>query len=216
MKSRFYAVAHFLLAWLVRVVFLAFSKNRKNEPRRSEGPYIVCSNHLSAIDPIIICACTRRQQPRYMAKKELFEIPVLSLCIKAVGAYPVDRTGNDAGVVLKTVRMLNEGCSIGMFPQGTRRPGVDPADTPVRSGVGFICSRTQAQVLPVYLKVRGNRMGFLRPVKVIFGRPVKYDEYTGGGEHENDAAYISKYIFDRVCELGREGGGTELKNEPGA
>ncbi len=210
MKSKFYAVAHFLIAWFFRVIFLVFSKDRQNEPRVSEGPYIVCANHISAIDPMIICAATHRQQPRYMAKIELFKIPVISQCIRALGAYPVDRSGADAGVVLKTVRMLKEGYSVGMFPQGTRRPGVDPADTPVRSGVGFICSHSHAQVLPVYLKVRGNRMGFLRPVKVIFGKPIKYDEYTGGGEHEKDAAYISKYIFARICELGRDGG-TEKK-----
>ena len=207
MKSGFYAVAHFLFAWLARVIFLVFPKGRKNEPRISDGPYVVCANHMSAIDPIIICAATRRQQPRYMAKKELFSVPVLAPCIKALGAYPVDRSGADAGVVLKTVHMLENGYSVGMFPQGTRRPGVDPATTPVRSGVGFICSHAHAQVLPVYLKVRGNKMGFLRPVRVIIGKPIPYEEYTGGGEREGDAAYISKYIFSRICELGSESAG---------
>lgn len=211
MKSKFYAVAHFLIAWLVKVIFLVFPKNRKNEPRLSEGPYIVCANHISAIDPVIICAATRRQQPRYMSKAELFRIPVLAQLLRAIGAYPVDRSGADAGAVLKTVKRLNGGYSVGMFPQGTRRPGVDPEDTPVRSGVGFICAHSHAQVLPVYLKVRGNRMGFLRPVKVIFGKPIQYEEYTGGGEYEKDAAYISKYIFARICELGREDVGAKKK-----
>ncbi len=204
MKSKFYAVAHFLLAWLARVVFLIIPRGRKNEPRRADGPYIVCANHISALDPVIICAATRRQQPRYMAKKELFGIPVLSWIIKALGAYPVDRSGADAGVVLKTVRMLEEGYSVGMFPQGTRRPGVDPAATPVRNGVGFICSHSKAQVLPVYIKVKGNEPGFLRPVRVLIGKPIPYEEYTGGGEHAKDAAYISKYIFGRICELGAD------------
>ena len=81
------------------MIFLVFTKGRKNEPKLSEGPYIVCANHISAVDPIIICAATRRQQPRYMAKKELFGVPVLAPCIKALGAYPVDRSGADAGVV---------------------------------------------------------------------------------------------------------------------
>ncbi len=204
MKSVFYAVAHFLLAWLARIIFFVFPKNHKNEPRRADGPYIVCANHISALDPIIICAATRRQQPRYMAKKELFRIPVLSWIIKALGAYPVDRSGADAGVVLKTVRMLENGYSVGMFPQGTRRPGVDPATTPVRNGVGFICSHSKAQVLPVYIKIKGNKPGFLRPVRVIFGKPISYEEYTGDGEHAKDATYISKYIFTRICELGTD------------
>lgn len=205
MKSGFYAVAHFLLAWFVRLILLIFPRGRKNEPRVSDGPYIVCSNHISALDPVLICAATGHQQPRFMAKKELFEVPVLSWLIKILGAYPVDRSGADAGVVLKTVHMLEEGYSVGMFPQGTRRPGVDPATTPVRSGVGFICSRSHAAVLPVYIKTRGNKVGFLKPVRVIIGKPIAYDEYTEGGEHASDSAYISKYIFRRICDLGTDG-----------
>ncbi|MCQ2354369.1 MAG: 1-acyl-sn-glycerol-3-phosphate acyltransferase [Clostridia bacterium] len=204
MKTKFYATAHFLLAWLARVIFLVIPQGRKNEPNRDEGPYLVCANHLSALDPVYICAVLRHQQPRFMSKAELFRIPVLRSLLKALGAYPVDRSGANAGVLKKTVSMLEEGYSVGMFPQGTRRPGQDPAETPVRNGAGLICEHSRAAVLPVYIKTKKNRIRFLRPVRVIVGKPVKYEEYTANGEYAKDTGYITKYLFDRVCELGRE------------
>lgn len=201
MKTRFYAAAHFLLAWLVRVIFLIFPVNRKNEPTLKEGNYLLVSNHISALDPVYICAALRRQQPRFMAKAELFRNPVASAILGAVGAYPIDRSGANAGVLKKTVNMLETGYTVGMFPQGTRRPGVDPASTPVKNGVGLICEHSHATVLPVFIRVKDNKPGFLRPIHVVIGEPVSYDEYTENGEFAKDTAHITACLFDRVCRL---------------
>ena len=206
MKSKFYAVAHFLIAWLVRIVLLVFSKNRKNEPKQSEGPYLVCANHISFLDPVYICAVMRRQQPRFMAKAELFKNPVLAWLLRSLGAYPVERGGADAGVLKKSIRMLNEGYCVGMFPQGTRRQGVDPSTTTVRGGVGLIAANAKATVLPVFIKSKGNRTRFLRPVRVIVGEPISFEEDTAGGEKASDYTYISNYVFERICDLGKDEG----------
>ena len=202
MKSRFYAVAHFLLAWAVRVFCLVIPKNKSNEPKRADGPYIVCANHISMLDPVYICASLSRQQPRFMAKAELFKNPVLAWLLRSLGAYPVERGGADAGVLKKSVKMLGEGYCVGIFPQGTRRAGVDPATTAVRGGVGMVASYSKATVLPVFIKSKGNRARFLRPVRIIVGEPIKYDEYTASGEKAGDYNYISKYVFERICALG--------------
>ncbi len=204
MKSRTYKVMRFLLAWLFRIIFLVIPHGRKNEPKLSEGPYLLCSNHMSAIDPIMICDVVSRQQPRFMAKKELFGIPLLGRLITALGAFPVDRSGRDAGVLVKAVKMLDEGYSVGVFPQGTRRPGVHPSETTVRAGIGVICEHSRATVLPVFLKTKNFRVRFLRPTHVYVGKPITYDEYTSGGEHAGDRQYIMDYIFGRICELDPE------------
>ena len=97
MKSRTYKVMRFLLAWLFRIIFLVIPHGRKNEPKLSEGPYLLCSNHMSAIDPIMICDVVSRQQPRFMAKKELFGIPLLGRLITALGAFPETAAGARPG-----------------------------------------------------------------------------------------------------------------------
>lgn len=204
MKTKTYAVLRVLLGWFLRMIFFVIPKDRANEPLLTEGNYLVCSNHLSAVDPIMIAVTLRHQQPRFMAKAELFRVPVLGPLIKALGAFPVDRSGADAGVLRKSVRMLEANCSVGMFPQGTRRPEVDPATTPVRNGAGLICSQSHVQVLPVYIKTKNNRVRFLRPNRIIVGKPISYEEYTSGGVYEKDYAHITGYIFGRICELGSE------------
>jgi len=205
MKSKLYAFLHFLLIWPARLIFLITVRGQKNEPKISEGSYIVCANHISALDPVYICAAMRHQQPRFMAKKELFSNKFLAALIGGLGAYPVDRTGKDAGVIFKTIEMLEGGKSIGMFPQGTRRRGQNPEDTPVKNGIGLICSKSKAQVLPVFILSKNNEARFLRPVKIIIGKPVKYEEYTQNGANSTDITYITKYLFDKVCELGKSG-----------
>ena len=86
MKSGFYKVFHGVFRkpfmWLLRV----HVHGAENEPEASEGPYIICGNHTVFSDPIFLCAATNRQQPHFMAKKELFRIPLLNWLIKGLGA----------------------------------------------------------------------------------------------------------------------------------
>ncbi|MCQ2427403.1 MAG: 1-acyl-sn-glycerol-3-phosphate acyltransferase [Clostridia bacterium] len=201
MKTKTYRVWRFFLWGIIRLIFLVIPHGAKNEPKVEEGPYIVCANHMSAVDPIIICDVLKRQQPRFMAKKELFSVPVLGKIIGWLGAYPVDRSGRDAGVLTKTVKMIGAGYSIGMFPQGTRRPGIHPSKTPIRNGVGLICSQTHVTVLPVFLKTSGFRRRFFHPVRVYVGKPITFDEYSEGGVFEKDYRHISEYVFYRINSL---------------
>jgi len=201
MKTKTYRAWKFFLGWFFRIFFFIIPHGRKNEPKLKDGPYIVCANHLSAVDPIMICDVLRHQQPRYMAKKELFSVPVLGKIIGWLGAYPVDRSGRDAGVLTRTVKMIESGCSIGMFPQGTRRPGIHPSSTPIRNGLGLICSQTKVQVLPVFIKTRNFKFRVLKPVKIYIGEPISYEEYTSNGEFARDYKHISEYVFDKICCL---------------
>ncbi len=209
-----YRIAHFLFAWLVRLVFLVRTVGKKNEPNKSKN-FIVCSNHISALDPIIIGAALRKHQPCYMAKKELFDVPVLKWIIKLLGAFPVNREGGNTGTVFRTIKMIKDGSTVGMFPQGTRHPAKDPRATKVRSGVGMIATKAKADILPVYLKVKGNKQGFLKPVKVIIGEPISFEELNYDPEAaaagKNEYQRISEMIFDRICSLGEEESGRSNK-----
>jgi 1-acyl-sn-glycerol-3-phosphate acyltransferase len=153
---------------------------------------------------VLICAVLKKHQPRLMAKKELFDVPVLGWLVRQLGAYPIDRKGANADVILKTIKMLEDGYCVGMFPQGTRRAGVEPETTPVKGGAGLIASKSKASVLPIHIKTKDYRIKAFRRVKLIIGDPIPYDEYTKGGEIAGDARAITQYIFDRIVELGKE------------
>ena len=202
MKSKAYINIKKWLAAPVRFLLRIHGHNAENEPDESEGPYIVISNHISNIDPICICAVIDKQQPHFMAKKELFKVPLLNSLVKALGAYPVDRGGADVGAIRKTIRMLNEGKCIGIFPQGQRMQGQDPRETKIKPGVGMIASRTGATVLPCFIKTKKRRFCLFRRIDVYVGKPIKFEELGFDPEAKGESMRISQYLFDKVCELG--------------
>ncbi len=203
--GKLYAVLRTLFVIPVRLIFLISVKGRKNEPERSDGAYLVCANHISALDPIFICAALRHRQVHYMAKAELFKNRFLARFLRALGAFPVNRSGADAGVLRKSCKMIEGGECVGLFPQGTRRVGVDPRTTQVRNGAGLIADSSRASVLPVYIKTKDRRFKLFRRVTVVIGEPVLWSEYTCGGEKSGDYGYITKYVWERICALKKEG-----------
>ncbi len=197
----FYGFWHRVLAAPFRLIFNVHIEGAENEPRPEDGPFLVCANHTAAGDPVWLCAALRRQQPHFMAKAELFRIPLLNLLIRALGAYPVDRGGADVSSLRNTVKMLQDGSSVGMFPQGTRCPGVDPAKTRVKSGVGMIAARGGAQVLPVFIYTKGRRATLFCRKRVIIGRPIPYEVIAGMHAEHMEYSRIAEYIFGQVCAL---------------
>jgi 1-acyl-sn-glycerol-3-phosphate acyltransferase len=131
------------------------------------GPLIVACNHISNLDPPLIGACCPRRIS-YMAKRELFEMPVLGPLITAVGAYPVDRQGSAAAAIKRSVEILRKGGCVGIFPEGGRNVH---GDKEPQIGVALLASLTKAPVVPAYISGSGQA-GRLGQIKVAFGKPI--------------------------------------------
>ena len=200
----FYKTLYILLAWIVRIIFNVKTVGRENDPKKGEGPFIICANHISATDPIAIAAALRHIQPHFMAKAQLFKNPILSWLFRNLGAYPVNRDGKDVGVLKTSCDMLKEGKSIGMFPQGTRHPGIDPETTKVRNGIGLIATQSGATVLPVYIETKNNTAKLFRRRTVIIGKPITQEELAFDPAVRGEYNRISNYIFERICQTGKD------------
>jgi 1-acyl-sn-glycerol-3-phosphate acyltransferase len=87
----FYKIAANILRLLVFLIFDVKVYN-KEYLDNTEGGLIVCGNHISMIDPVILAVSTKRQI-HFMGKKELFENKLLSFIFRKLGAFPVDRQG---------------------------------------------------------------------------------------------------------------------------
>ena len=161
---------------------------------------LVCPNHISNWDPIIIGAVTDRQI-RFMAKASLFKIPLLNILIKSLGVFPVHRGTADPMALKTAIGHLKNGDAVGMFPQGTRHIGEEPNGEDVKSGVGMIAYRSKADVLPVSIRTKGYRILPFRKVYITFGEVIPYESL--GFEKGNQAEYTAaaKMIFDKVLEL---------------
>lgn len=197
--SVFYKVCYFLFAKIVGFLFQIKVVNRDAEP--DEGGYLVCANHVSAADAVVICYAFRKHQVRLMAKKELFKIPGLSALIRMLGAFPVDRGGNDVGAIKRAVEMLKEGKCVGIFPQGTRHPGVPPRGTPVKNGAALIATRAGADMLPVYIHRKNNKHKLFRKTYVVIGEKVSLSRLGYDPDRTGEYKRITEEVFDRVCDL---------------
>ena len=157
MKSKFYIWIVRILGPAVRFIFRLHYHGVENEPDASQGPYVMICNHISNTDPVFLCASGTKQQPHFMAKKELFKVPLLNKLVAALGAYPVDRGGADVSAIRNSVKMLGEGKSIGIFPQGHRQKGITPMEATLKNGAALIASRIGAPIVPVYIWRKGKR-----------------------------------------------------------
>lgn len=203
-RSGLYKVVHAVFAGPIRLFHRIRVKGRENEPRRGDGSYLVICNHLTWRDPIFLCASLRQQQPHFMAKKELFRIPVFNWMIRALGAYPVNRGGADVGAIRHTIRMLEDGKTVGMFPQGHRNNGVDPRTTKIHAGAAMIALRAGVPILPVFIRVPDNRMRAFCRKEVIIGKPITLEEMHYDPEAPGEYDRIMRMAFERVCALGDE------------
>ncbi|OYQ63638.1 1-acyl-sn-glycerol-3-phosphate acyltransferase [Pseudanabaena sp. SR411] len=138
-----------MFKWLVvRPLLYLFYQERiygaENVPLT--GHLIVVSNHASDFDPLIVGSCMGRPVA-FMAKEELFEIPVLSQAIQAFGAYPVKRGAGDRAAIRAAIASIEKGWATGIFLQGTRT--LDGKVTEPKLGAAMIAAKTQAPFLPI-------------------------------------------------------------------
>lgn len=198
-KSNFYMKARKLLAPPIRFFQRIKAVGLENvDPEKS---YIICSNHIAAKDVIMIAAVYPKQI-KFIAKKELFSVPILGWLIKKLGAVKLDRSGNDVAAIKTSVGLAKAGQNIAIFPQGHRCPGVNPATTPKKNGAALIAYKSKSDVLPVCIKVKNNKYAFLRKIEIVFGKPIENESLgfkSGGGEEYEIATNI---IFNEILNLG--------------
>ena len=188
-KSRLYAVAHALLAAPIRWITRIHVHGGKNEPTPEQGGCLVICNHLVWRDPIVLCCALKHRQPHFMAKKELFRIPLLNWLIKGLGAFPVDRSTADLNAVRTALRAVQNGNRLLIFPQGTRGGKENAA----KNGAAMLAVKTKAPIVPVYIPP--NKKFRSRPT-IVIGKPYL-------PEQTRDYEKVSQDLMQRVYELER-------------
>jgi 1-acyl-sn-glycerol-3-phosphate acyltransferase len=141
------------------------------------GPLIIVSNHLSDVDPGVLCTRIHRRIV-YMVKIELFRVPVLGQFLRAFGCFPVKRHEADLAALRLSNESLKSGLALCIFPEGTRAGAAEQLQQ-AWPGAGLIALRNDAPILPVAITGTGSlvmpRM-FLRlfkrkPVTLTIGEP---------------------------------------------
>ncbi len=174
---------------------------KENVPKN--GGVLLCANHVSYIDPPAL-GCASPRPVHFMAKVELFKIPILGLLIKKVGAFPVRQHSADRQAIKTAIEYLQSGKVVGMFPEGTRvMTGKLGEALP---GCGMVALRAKVPVIPVALinteKLLPPHKVFLRftRVKVVFGEPVPLDDlYENPGRESVDE--VGRRVMKAISDL---------------
>ena len=150
---------------------------------------IVCANHKSLLDPIFLAIAIPRDL-YFMAKKELFDVPILKSALKSLGAFPVDRFGRDLKALRYSVPLLKDSKTLGIFPEGTR---VDESKREnVKDGVAFIAIKSDADIVPVEI------VSSYKPFKktnILVKQPIRVNDFKS---MKNKVAM--KLMTDKVYE----------------
>ena len=144
-QSFVYGCVSYLFVFpIFRFLFRGQTIGISNLPKT--GGVVVVSNHGSHLDPPILGHALGRPVA-FMAKSELFRVPILASIISACGAYPVKRGAGDREALRTASNRLNEGWATGVFLDGTRQENGRVNDP--KAGAALLAGRTGCPILPV-------------------------------------------------------------------
>ncbi len=176
-----------VLIWLfMKLFFFAWVEGADQVPKK--GAVILASNHLSILDPILMVVGIRRPVA-FIAREDLFHMPLLSWLLPRVYAIPVERGSGNLSTFKAAIRLLRRGMAFGIFPEGTRAR--DGRMQPFKTGAAAIAMRTGALVVPVAVinterawpVGRGPRL--FCAVRVVYGAALDLSEFSRRADKES-------------------------------
>ena len=176
-----YEILKPLAVLLMRLYFRLEARGAEQVP--PTGPLLLVSNHSSVLDPPLVGGAAPRQLS-FLAKAELFDIPLLGRLIRALNARPVRREGSDARALKTALKVLEEGRALLVFPEGTRGP--EGVLREAKPGAGMLAVLSGAVVVPVLITGSGRALpkgaAFPRPAKTVvrFGPPMRFKAKAEG------------------------------------
>lgn len=154
---------------------------------------IVCANHKSLLDPIFLAIALPRDL-YFMAKKELFDVPILKSALKSFGAFPVDRFGRDLKALRYSVSLLKDGKTLGIFPEGTRVN--ESKRENVKDGVAFIAIKSDADIVPVEI------VSTYKPFKktnIMVKQPIRVNDFKSM-KNKDAMKLITDKVYEKIYE----------------
>ena len=167
----FYRFSRVIVRSMYRIMFRIQVIGADQIPE--SGGVMLCSNHKSNWDPLTLGVGIERPI-RFMAKSELFRIPVVNWVMARAGSVPGQARPRKQGCDQQSILMLQSGKLIGIFPEGARNRGEVGA---AKRGAAVMAIRTQAVIVPAAI-IGNYKLG--RKMKVVYGQPIRAADYGIG------------------------------------
>lgn len=188
--STFYSIAKTVVKTILTPMYRIEVHGREHFPK--DGGVLLCANHIDNLDPPVV-GITAPRPVSFMAKEELFNVPILGKMISNLHAFPVKRGMSDREALRKGLNFLKEGKVLGLFPEGTRSKTGEVVKG--LAGAGFFALRADAHVVPC--AIVGPYKPF-RKLKVIYGPPIDMSELR---ERKASADEVTEIIMNHIRQL---------------
>jgi 1-acyl-sn-glycerol-3-phosphate acyltransferase len=159
-----YAVGRAFFGVVFHTIWPLKIRGAEHVPQKSSA--IIISNHLSMVDPFVVGYAARRRV-NFMAKEELFGVPVVGWFIRKFGGFPVDRARRDPASLRTALTVLKADELLGMFPEGTRNTSGGLLE--FRTGALRLASRTRSRIVPAAVINTERALPpkkFIRPARI--------------------------------------------------
>lgn len=187
--------------WIIRgfcrlILFVVYRiKVQGSENIPATGKAIICANHKSYLDPAIL-ACGIKRKIYFMAKAELFSLPVLGKIIKWSGAFPVKRGKADIHSIKSALDLLEAENLVGIFPEGGRVRG--EKQLKVKPGAALLALKSGAPIIPA--AITGKSTLFSR-INLTIGKPYRFDTTNNDKASIAELQKISEIIMQKIKQL---------------
>ncbi len=193
----FYQIVRAFLLVIVKMLYRIKIHGKENIPGRK--PFIICSNHLSWWDPVVIgTTVPGSYRIHFMAKKELFNNFIFSYLLRKACAFPLNRKDADYAAIRKAYQLLENRQVLGLFPEGSRSKN-GTLQKPY-NGAALIAVRSGVPVLPVAI---AGPYRLFRPLHVFIGPPFALPPLNYNHKEEKKAQLeeMSRLIMGQIRSL---------------
>lgn len=196
-KSKLYKYIVMILRPFVRILYRLEVIGIENVP--NEGGFIICPNHTSNADPVLL-AITLKRQIYFMAKAELFKCKILSKIFRTVGAFPVERGKGDTSAITTAEKILKNGEQLGIFIEGTRSKTNEFLRP--KTGCAMIAYKSDSPIIPICITGKSeHKVKLLQKNVISIGKPIYISQLNiteGSGREFRDA---SRFIMENIKNL---------------
>ncbi|MCL2484687.1 MAG: 1-acyl-sn-glycerol-3-phosphate acyltransferase [Endomicrobia bacterium] len=195
MKKEKASLLYTVIVRCFRIMFALFYRweiyGTENIPADSGA--IIAPNHISWFDPPLSGSAMKRPL-HFMAKKELFDIPVFSSIIRRTNAFPVKRGVQDMAAMRNAFAVLERGSLLLMFPEGTRSKTGQIGKA--RAGAGMVACNAHVPLIPTKIENTNTMLKF-KKIKIKFGKPI----YPPENCTKNDYTELSQKALDAIAAM---------------
>ncbi len=198
---------YFLLVSLARGFFKSCFDLRviNREKLYEDGPCIYVANHQSFLDPPVIGQLFEEEM-HFLARKTLFDNPVLNLVFPRKNILPIDQERPDPSSILRVLRTVKEGGRILIFPEGSRTPDGEMKEA--MPGIGLILGRLAGvPVIPIRIEgaydclpIHSSRLRF-RPITLSIGDPIPFTAEELKARSREGQLAIGRKVMDAIRAL---------------